>query len=186
VQQKGTTTFADIRDHPIPTGAIASLVPQLEVRSPQRGQALLLTFGLRNEGREAVAVLNPFELVQFRLLGDDGRPLHLPSRAPSILIHTQPGSSWKLETGIPIVLVERNGEPGNRAELDAQVIQLAPGDSWAAMYALEGSLNSDQLEPLSAGRYTISCVVTLIDAADSSQSRVLQSDAVVVEYMPSR
>jgi len=128
-------------------------------------------------------VLNPFDLRQVLLRDREGRPLRLPAEAPSLFIHRPAGEPWKLRTGLPIVRAVLNDEEVAVSSLDVPVLGLLPGRTSAVTHAISERLADADTVSLSGGDYAVGCVATLIGAADTTASRILQSPMLAVRFV---
>jgi hypothetical protein len=165
-----------LRDLPtrseIDAGRLANLEARLDVPSPQEGGGLRANFALVNAGDERVELLNPLDPLQWQLLDEGGAPLEVPSRAPEILVHRPPSGPWKLDPAVPIVEVRRDGESVDATTLDTSTVELGPRGELATTFEFD----------LASGDYRLSCLATLIDAADTDRSRIVRSERLPVRF----
>ena len=180
-----TERLDDLQDHDLPEGGVAEVAAYLAADERQEGTAgLRATFGVMNEGLERVVLLNPFELVQWELLDERGAPLTVPSSPPSLFVHRPRSAPWRLDSPLRILEVRRNGEIHEPDVLDSPSIEIDPAGECAVTFEIDRILDDDGTPPLQAGRYTIACVATLIDAVDTERSRLLRSPPIHILFHP--
>jgi hypothetical protein len=175
-------------------GSLAALSGYLESGAGPDGAAggLRIDVGLINGGADDVPLLNPFALVQFQVRDPRGFPLPIPTKPPPMFVHAVGGEDWTLDGPVPVVAATRNGEAVDPKSLDGRVFRIAAGDEWRSSYEIRltaGATNApaggdersaDGDGRIAAGSYRVSCVLTLIHAERTEESRVLQSDEVEV------
>lgn len=175
--------FHDQPGRQSPDGPIGAVVAALEAAPRQDAEGLVVDLHVTNGGEGRVEVLNPFEMVQFQLLDAGGFPVSLPFRMPRLMVghgHDGPGAP-PLEPAMPVVGFVRDGQPGDQLELHRRTLVLAPtGQVLVSMVIATRKSTSGGTEPLPDGDYHVGAILTVIDAADPSQSRVLQAAPVDV------
>ena len=79
-------------------GELGNLTAYLEAETEQRGAAPgpVVSVGFVNIGGGDIPLLNPLELLQFQVRDEQGSPLRIPSKPPSLLTHKRAGERWRL------------------------------------------------------------------------------------------
>lgn len=140
---------------------------------------LHVTVELRNDGDEQVELRNPFELLQWELLAQDGSPLRLPRRAPSLLVHRSSDRPWTLDSTPALVEVRRDGAVVETSALDAPTLIFAPSQAWSATFAIGHTVDgAGKQTELPDRSYLVSCSATLIEAGDPGRSAIVRSAPV--------
>jgi hypothetical protein len=157
---------------PADVGRMAGVEARIEAASPQSGDSLRVTFAIANTAIEPVEILNPIDLLQWQLLDETGMPLELPRRVPNLRVHRPADVPWKLDSAIPIVEVRKDGERAHAASLDARTLTLGPDGELAVTFGFG----------VPAGDYRLTCLATIIDAADTDMSRIVRSGPVPIRF----
>lgn len=186
-------SLTDIVGHEA-AGSLAALSGYLDAESEQVATigGLVAGVGLVNGGADEIALLNPFVLVQFQLRDEQGFPLELPVRPPPMLVHSAGGEDWSLDGSLPVVGVVRNGRAEAPSSIEGRVIRFAAGEERLVSFAIgrtlanvaAGGAASGQRRPakveLPSGAYRVRCLATLIDAEQTDDSRIVESDEIAV------
>jgi hypothetical protein len=167
--------LTDIPGRAVPdAGPLRAVDSHLSAEPEQAGSALGVTLTVANHGEETAAIQNPYETVQWQLLDERGAPIPMPLRPPNLLLvpRDRP-ASWTAENPVRVAAVRFEGDTVDTAALDARNLELPPGTHWAADFEIDR-----------VGRYSVGCVLTLIDAEDPQRSRILRGDPIAVRLDP--
>src|ERR1043166_4138068 len=107
-----------------------SVSVHLEAGPTQKGSGLVVRLGLRNEGKQPVELLNPFDSAQLLIVDGNGFPMKLPRTAPALLVNTKGQTKPEVQTAFPVLRAQRNGLDWDVAELTAPTVAFEPGDSY--------------------------------------------------------
>jgi hypothetical protein len=179
-----------------PAPRLAWLAGYLEAEEVQAGisDGLVVGVGLANGGDGAVAVLNPFALLQFALRDHAGFPLEVPAKPPPLLAYAAGAEDWSLDGGPPVVGATRNGRAEDPSSVEGRVLQLAEGEEVRVAFAIDRVLSGvtpaatpaglapPAVVALPEGAYAVGCVLTLLDAEDAAASRILHADGIAVRF----
>jgi len=164
---------------------LAKLSGGLEADPAQTGDAIVVTIVLDNEGSADLLLKNPFATVQFDIRGSRGQSFAVPTAAPSALIHMVGGpKAWTAaDHPIPVIEVRRDDEVTDRTALDGETIVTPAHQRWSATFAVNRIAERDGLgspahtafSSPAEGRYTVAAVITVIDAENLDEARIVQT-----------
>jgi hypothetical protein len=180
--------LTDISGRPV-AHSLSTLSAQLDVSTLQekRADGLVASLAIANHGGQDVSLLNPFELVQFQLLDAKGYPLTVPMKPPSLLVHRPDGQSWRTNNPLRVIAVRKNNQAVDASLVDGKALTLAAGDEYEVTFEIdhvrEKRNGSDVDIPIPDGEYKIGCIATLINSADTNESRILQSLPIEVHFV---
>jgi hypothetical protein len=165
--------------------SLAGLAGWLEAETEQEnpsGIVVIVVFG--NQGDAEIAIVNPFPLVQFRVLDAAGLPVDVPAKPPPVFGHYADGEDWSLTGPVPVAGAWRNDRAVEPNELAGRVIRFPAGDECRVAFligqvTLPSTPSAVDLPP---GTYRVTIIATLIDPDDASRSRILESDTIEVRY----
>jgi hypothetical protein len=181
--------LVDVPGREADPGDLVNLSAYLEAETEQRGTAPgpVVSVGFVNSGKGKLPLLNPFELLQFQVRDEQGFPLRVPSKAPSLLTHKRAGEPWRLESPLPIVSVVRNGRETDPSAVDSEILDIGPGEDYRVSFAIDRFLGRQGDDAggetaIPDGTYTVRCIATLIHAEQRQTSRILQSDEIEIRF----
>lgn len=169
----------DKRPPTITAGPLLDLSGSFEVKPEQRGNCPVVTLTLANSGLTELSLFNPFEMIQLLILDENGRPKRLPKKAPSLLSTKVPADQWRLDSPLPIINLLKNKQKIPVEDLNREVILFAAGDEYQISLEIDRfvkhSADGPSETPVAEGSYAIRCLVSLINARDKAESRILES-----------
>ena len=175
--------FTDSREPRLETDALQHIEFSLEVDETQKGQTkgIVATVLVKNHNDDEVAVLNPFETMQFLLVDTEGAPVDLPKKAPNLLINRK-GKNWEWDVVFPVIGYFENGREVDASKIKNEILTLPGNGSLTAQFSINRMIDSGEETPIPSGKYAIQALTPLINADNRSESRALESPRITVEY----
>jgi hypothetical protein len=172
---------------------LAHLSGALEAQPTQIGDALIVTTSLVNEAGADLRLRNPFATLQFDVRGGHGQTLAVPGEAPRDLIHTAGGTRpWRAaDNPLPVIEVREEGEVTSLAALDGDIILLRAHQGLSATFAIDraaprdesGSTAGAAFSALPEDAYTVRSIMTVIDADNPAEARILQTSPIGIHLV---
>jgi len=180
-------TLKDISGRPAAKSlASFSVVLDVEPKQIRRDAGVVASIAITNSGKSQQTLVNPFELIQFQLTDDKGFPIKLATKPPAMLVHRATNEGWRVNNPIQVLGVTGNGQAIDITSVDDSKILFSPGAELRVTYRIDHVRQAvDQAEkeaPIAEGRYGVAVTATLIDSADTKQSRILQVAPLTVEF----
>ncbi len=173
--------LADKRKARAQSSNLLAATMYLDVSEAQSGQSngIVAKVGIVNNDLQALALLNPFEMLQFLLVNETGFPVQLPQKAPNLLSNKK---GWTFDSAFPITTFSRNQQALDVGELNHETLRLEAHDTLEAQFVVDRVMDRGKEAELPAGIYGVSCIATLINADNRKESRVLESPTIRVRF----
>lgn len=158
---------------------VAEMYLDVSEAQSRQGDSIVAKVGIVNNDLQALALLNPFEMLQFLLVDEAGFPVQLPQKVPNLRRRKK---NWTFDSAFPITAFSRNQQALDVGELNHETLRLEAHDTLEAQFVVDRVMDKGKEAELPAGIYGVSCIATLINADNRNESRVLESPTIRVRF----